>query len=169
MQSEPAIFDRVEMCLVGHPAIDDAHREFDLLLQSMVAAEEAGLGAALDAMLNHAEAHFALEEELMARHDFPARECHAAEHGRVLASIREVSALLREGDADVVRELAQALADWFPGHSDYMDASVANWITKKTAGGAPIVLRRPAARLAPTAQHPTTERLDCVTVALESP
>lgn len=144
MQHETTIFDRADLCLVGHPAIDEAHREFDLLLQAMREATGERLAPALDAMRAHAEAHFALEEELMARHNFPARECHAEEHERVMASIVEVTELLRAGDTGVVHELAQALADWFPGHSDYMDASVANWITRKATGGAPIVLRRPA-------------------------
>lgn len=37
-------------------------------------------------------------------------------------------------------ESLRALADWFPGHSISMDASVANWITKD-----PPALRRAAA------------------------
>lgn len=154
MQDDTTIFDRAELCLVGHPAIDQAHREFDVLLQSLLGAEDVGLAPVLHAVLSHTEAHFALEEELMVRYDFPARECHAAEHQRVLESIREVNAMLRGGDVSVARELAQALAEWFPGHADYMDASVANWVTRKTAGGAPIVLRRPAARTAHAQLNP---------------
>jgi hemerythrin len=97
---------------------------------------------AFDAFVRHPEEHFASEERLMDRYGFPARECHADEHERVMSSVREVRALVAAGDARVGRELAQALADWFPGHSDYMDSAVATWVAKKTVGGAPVVLRR---------------------------
>ena len=66
---------------------------------------------------------------------------------RVLASVREVGALLRQGTSiQVARDLAQALVDWFPGHADYMDASLSQWMNKRSHGGTPVVLRRGAAQ-----------------------
>jgi hemerythrin len=54
-----------------------------------------------------------------------------------------VQALLREpGRAQVVRDLAEALVGWFPGHADYMDAALSHWLAKRSFGGAPVVLRR---------------------------
>ena len=50
--------------------------------------------------------------------------------------------LVAAGDIAVGRGLALALADWFPGHSDYMDAALATWVMKKVANGAPVPLRR---------------------------
>ena len=135
-------FDWDDRYLVGHGVIDATHREFADLLAVLLATDDDGLAAALDALTHHAEAHFALEEQLMERYAFPPRECHTDEHQRVLASVREVGALLAEGDFAVARELADALADWFPGHCDYMDSALAIWVVKKTMQGAPVVLRR---------------------------
>ena len=73
---------------------------------------------------------------------FPARDCHVDEHDKVLASVRDVQQLLAEGDTEVVRELAVALQDWFPGHADYMDSALALWMVKRAHGGAPLVFRR---------------------------
>lgn len=131
--------------LVGHAAIDGDHREFVELVGRLLAAPDGALPQVLDAVARHAEAHFAREEALMERHDCPARDCHADEHGRVLDSLHEVSALVAAGERAVARELAAALADWLPGHCEVMDSAVATWIAKRTVGGAPLVLRRHAA------------------------
>lgn len=56
--------------------------------------------------------------------------------------VRDVQQLLAEGDTEVVRELAVALQDWFPGHADYMDSALALWMVKRAHGGAPLVFRR---------------------------
>lgn len=137
-----AAFEWDDRYLVGLRDIDTAHREFTLLVDALLGADDDALVPALDAFARHAEEHFGTEEQLMERYAFPARECHAEEHAKVLASVHEVRALAAEGDLQTARELAQALADWFPGHTDYMDSAIATWVVKKTAGGAPVVLRR---------------------------
>jgi hemerythrin len=128
--------------LVGHAAIDASHREIAGRVNAMLAADDRTLAHALDAFAHHAEEHFAQEERLMERYQFPATACHREEHERVLASVREVRALVAAGDTDIGRDLARALADWLPGHSDYLDSALAVWVVKKTSNGAPVVLRR---------------------------
>lgn len=135
-------FEWDDRYLVGHQAMDDTHREFASRVSAMLCASDGDFRAALDAFARHAEEHFAFEQKLMERYGFPPRDCHVDEHERVLASVREVLPLVAAGDVDTGRELARALADWFPGHSDYMDASLAAWVVKKVANGAPVVLRR---------------------------
>ena len=97
----------------------------------------------LAAFEEHAVAHFEQEERWMQDTSFPAAQCHAGEHAAVLRSVREVAQMLRDGAAcQVARELAEALAGWFPGHADYMDAALSHWMSKRTHGGLPVVLRR---------------------------
>jgi hemerythrin len=128
--------------LVGHQAIDRTHAEFVELLSAMQRGPDHELPRLLDALAAHIETHFALEERLMREHEFPARECHADEHARVMASVQEVRVDVAAGERHVARELARALADWFPGHSDYMDSALAIWVVKRRTAGAPVVLRR---------------------------
>jgi hemerythrin len=60
-----------------------------------------------------------------------------------MKSVREVRALIAAGgDPATARGLAAALQDWFPGHADYLDSALAQWMVKKQTGGIPIVLRR---------------------------
>ena len=49
------------------------------------------------------------------------------------------------GDFEAGRSLARALADWFPGHADYLDSALAHWMCKKRFGAPPVVLRRSVA------------------------
>ncbi len=49
---------------------------------------------------------------------------------------------MAQGNLEIGRALAQALADWFPEHADYMDSALATWQVKQATNGAPLVFRR---------------------------
>jgi hemerythrin len=54
---------------------------------------------------------------------------------------------VREGrDPAIARSLAEELARWFPGHADYMDAPLSQWMVKRRHGGAPVVIKRNVSR-----------------------
>lgn len=131
--------------LLGHGAMDATHREFVDIVQAMLGAPDDELPALLDDFLNHAERHFDDERKWMLSTEFPAAQCHIDEHDAVLASVHEVRALMAGGGHETTcRALARELSRWFPGHADYMDASLAQWLVKKRAGGIPVVFRRSA-------------------------
>lgn len=141
--------------LLGHPALDAVHEEFVALISDLSAAAEADVPAALLALANHAHEHFATEDEWMLRTAFPARECHLAEHEAVLRSVIGVKARVDAGDIAAARRLAVALAEWFPGHSEYLDAALVHWMCKQQHGGKPVVLRRQLSGHLPV--HPSPE------------
>lgn len=129
--------------LLGYAAMDDTHREFVECIAALQRCTDAALAERLADFARHACAHFEQEEQWMQSTDFPAAQCHADEHAAVLRSVREVEQLLRDGaHRQVARDLTQALVDWFPGHADYMDAALSHWMSKRTHGGVPVVLRR---------------------------
>ena len=135
--------------LLGFAAMDDTHREFVDCVAALQSAGDAELAARLADFEQHAVAHFEQEQRWMDSTAFPAAQCHADEHAAVLRSVHEVQDLLRQGaDCRVVCDLAQALVDWFPGHADTMDAALSHWMSKRAHGGAPVVLRRGAAKAA---------------------
>lgn len=139
----PSAFDWTDAYLLGDAGMDHTHREFVERLDALLRAHEADMLAQLDALIEHIEAHFADENAAMQRTDFPARACHMDEHAAVLRSahgVRERLAL--HGDVQACRRLAQALADWFPAHTDHLDSALAHWLCKLRAGGKPVVLRR---------------------------
>ena len=131
--------------LIGHDSMDATHREFVRIVGAMLSAPDNELGGLLDTFADHAQRHFEEERQSMLATGFPAAQCHIDEHNAVLASVQEVRALLAGGGQEATcRALARELGRWFPAHTDYMDASLAQWLTKKRTGGIPVVLRRPS-------------------------
>lgn len=144
VQEQPFVWN--DEYLVGHPAMDDTHREFVDCLDTLLQAPDEGLPQALDAFIVHARAHFGEEDHWMRTTGFPPRDCHIDEHAKVLASVEEVREILhQQGNVALCRELAQALRDWFPGHVQHLDSALATWLVHRTHGGRPLVFRRKAA------------------------
>lgn len=144
MQDENA-FAWEDRYLLGYGPMDDTHREFVELVDALLTVDDSQLEKTLAEFARHAVTHFEQENAWMETDGFPARDCHVDEHNKVLESVRDVQKLLAEGDTAVVRELAVALKDWFPGHADYMDSALATWMVKRSHGGRPLVFRRQGA------------------------
>lgn len=147
LSGEEQAFGWTDAFLLGFAPMDDTHREFVELVQPMLACPAAELPGHLEAFAEHAHRHFDQERDWMLGTDFPAAQCHIDEHQAVLKSVEEVLALLREGrDPAIARSLAEELARWFPGHADYMDAPLSQWMVKRRHGGAPVVIKRNVSR-----------------------
>ncbi|CAB3727398.1 hemerythrin domain-containing protein [Paraburkholderia rhynchosiae] len=129
--------------LLGYGPMDDTHREFIDCIDAALGASDGEFVIALHALVEHLEQHFSSEKEWMELTEFPAADCHIAEHDAVRRSAHEVVGRLNNGrDVQLGRSFARELARWFPSHADYMDAALAQWIVKRTCGGVPVVVRR---------------------------
>jgi len=128
---------------LGFAAMDAEHQGLVDAIHALRDAPPEHMPAALDSLARHVREHFAHEDAWMAESGFPARDCHAAEHGAVLASFDGVTRRVARGELDAARRLADALADWFPAHADHLDAPLAHWLCKRQYGGTPVVLHRP--------------------------
>ena len=128
--------------LLGEPEMDAVHEQFVAGIALLANAPQHDVADALASLERQATSHFETEDTWMRETDFPARECHINEHAAVSASIAGVRRRVAAGEAAAAYELAQALADWFPGHADYLDSALAHWMCKQRWGGKPVVLRR---------------------------
>ena len=147
LSDEEQAFGWTDAFLLGFAPMDDTHREFVELVQPMLDCPVEELPGHLEAFAEHAHRHFDQERDWMLGTEFPAAQCHIDEHQAVLKSVDEVLALLREGrDPAIARSLAEELARWFPGHADYMDAPLSQWMVKRRHGGAPVVIKRNVSR-----------------------
>lgn len=148
--SSPAASDKfvwTDAYALGYPQMDATHHEFVETVNAMLAASDEDFAKALDAFADHAERHFNQEDKWMNSTGFPAADCHIDEHGAVMKSVREVQELIRSGHErgiEIGRSLAAELVKWFPGHADYLDSALSQWMVKKTHGGVPVVIRRNA-------------------------
>ncbi len=128
--------------LLGYAPIDHVHEEFVEIVGTMLTCPDEEFAGHLDAFAEHAKSHFGAEDTWMTETEFPARECHIDEHAAVMRSVEEVRVIVAQGNVAVGRSLAQELARWFPGHADYLDSALAQWMCKRELGGKPVVIRR---------------------------
>jgi len=113
--------------VLNQPTLDTTHEEFVGLLNDFGTALDEGADAlpAYQALLAHTEAHFAMEEDWMARCGFEAQNCHASQHAMVLNVMREALRYANElGDREPLNILRTELAGWFPQHAEMMDAAL---------------------------------------------
>lgn len=128
--------------LLGYVPMDAHHRKFVDTLNALATAEPGEVGAMLGRFIEATEEHFREENDWMTKHEFPARECHMDEHQAVLNTLHEARGLVAVGRTDFLPGMTAALTEWFPGHADYLDSALAQWMCKKKLGGVPVVLKR---------------------------
>ncbi|MFM2348932.1 MAG: hypothetical protein RL654_3685 [Pseudomonadota bacterium] len=117
-----------DQLLNHHPEMDATHREFvDHLAQVQAALDgpQDALLARYDAMLAHTVEHFAQEDRWMKDLGFTDSNCHSAQHGQVLAVMREVRRQHAEGQSDLIGRLLPELMTWFENHAQAADAGLA--------------------------------------------
>lgn len=113
--------------VLNQPKLDTTHQEFVGLLNAFSDALDGGGDAlpAYHALLAHTEAHFAMEEDWMARCGFDPQNCHASQHAMVLNVMREALRYATElNDREPLNILRTELAGWFPQHAEMMDAAL---------------------------------------------
>lgn len=109
----------------GDNRIDETHEEFVSQLNQLLATPQDQQLPLYQAFLSHTVAHFAQEERWMLATGFAADNCHAGQHATILETMRAVQVHYEGGDTEIITRLAEALAEWFPGHTNSMDAGLA--------------------------------------------
>jgi hemerythrin len=140
--------------VLNQPQLDTTHEEFVGLLNAFGAALDAGEDAlpAYHALLTHTEAHFAMEEDWMARCGFDPVNCHASQHKMVLNVMREALRYATElKDREPLNILRTELAGWFPQHAEMMDAALVFTMDQLGFDPATGKRREPATEGAPSA------------------
>jgi hemerythrin len=109
----------------GDARIDATHQEFVVMINQILATPEDEQLPIYQAFLAHTVEHFAQEERWMLATGFSADNCHAEHHATVLETMRAVKAHYLDTDKHIITRMAEALAEWFPGHANSMDAGLA--------------------------------------------
>ena len=109
----------------GDARMDDTHHEFIDMLNEILATPQDQQLPLYQKFLLHTVKHFAQEERWMVATGFAAENCHAEHHATILETMRAVQSHYEAGDTDIITRLAEALAEWFPGHAASMDAGLA--------------------------------------------
>lgn len=114
-----------ESLRTGDARMDDTHHAFVEMLNRILATPESEQLPLYKDFLAHTVEHFAQEERWMLATGFSADNCHAEHHTTILETMRVIEAHYLDGDTTIITRLAEALAEWFPGHASSMDAGLA--------------------------------------------
>jgi len=115
-----------ETLSVGNAEIDKDHQDlFELLDQLRTAVregqtEKVRLGI-LSELVRRTQAHFALEESVMTRIAYAEAQAHRAEHGKLMAQVRELQDKVAQGDLSLSLSVFQFLYGWLARHIEVKD------------------------------------------------
>ena len=129
---------------LGDDRLDDDHDEIRSLAQGLRSVNASTRLQAFDALHAQVLAHFAMEDALMAPHEFSSKECHVDEHAAVRQSFDEVRVAVEAGRADVAARFADHFLSWLPEHADALDRQLAKLLFYRKTGGAVVMLHRPS-------------------------
>jgi hemerythrin len=75
--------------------------------------------------------HFASEEQLLGRFDYPGLAAHHAEHQHMLGRLAEYAGWLQSRPAGANTEVAQSLRGWFLTHIEGCDQLYGPWLRER--------------------------------------
>lgn len=122
----------------GIPAIDCQHQSLFKALRYLHEAVSDGsvqaeAGVVLDFLEKYARIHFADEETLMQRADFPDLSAHRAEHRSFQLRLHDLRTRYQDETAGVSLETSMLLFEWFRDHILIQDMAFAEFTRKAPA------------------------------------
>ena len=114
-----------ESLTIGDARMDETHQEFVQMINQILATPVDQQLPVYQAFLQHTVAHFAQEDRWMLATGFSAGNCHSEHHATILETMRVVETHYQDNDKTIITRMAEALAEWFPGHTASMDAGLA--------------------------------------------
>ena len=123
--TSPTFMPWTDSLHTGDARMDETHQEFVDMINQILATPEDQQLPVYKAFLSHTAEHFAQEERWMLATGFSADNCHAEHHATILETMRVVEAHYLDSDPTIITRMAEALAEWFPGHANSMDAGLA--------------------------------------------
>lgn len=113
---------------IGDEEIDAQHQQLFRLVNTVLAAKDKEtLTACAMALFQYTREHFAHEEQLMKRLQYPAMAGHLAQHESLITRLSEVAARIANGTLDH-RVLEAFLSDWLLNHIATSDVKLAAYI-----------------------------------------
>jgi len=113
---------------IGDEDIDAQHQQLFKLVNTVLAAKDKGtLTNCAMALFQYTREHFAHEEQLMKRLQYPAMTAHKAQHESLISRLSEVAARIANNTLDH-QVLEAFLSDWLLNHIATSDVKLAAYI-----------------------------------------
>ena len=115
------------------PEIDSQHEALisliNLLHETMLqGADKASLDGLLSQLLEHTQTHFAYEEGLMSRYNYPGYEAHKSEHERLMQHLLDLTDRYKNGDLLLSFAVVLELKGWALVHIEKSDKPLGTFL-----------------------------------------
>lgn len=120
----------------GIKSIDYQHKlmaEYinQFLRNSNTMTSDSAIGDIIQKLLKYTEEHFAYEEELFEKYDFPGKREHLEAHGNLKAKVHEYQERYEKNNIIPTPEMFGFLIDWFLGHIKQVDFKYVDFLKEK--------------------------------------
>lgn len=121
---------------LGLPEIDKQHKRLVALVNELHAAMKLKKGSVtsgkvLDELVRYTETHFAFEEELFDKYEYPDRAAHKKQHADLVRQVNDFKNEFKSGRAGLSMDLMHFLTDWLKGHIMKTDKAYAPFLRDK--------------------------------------
>jgi len=121
---------------LGIPEIDSQHETMislvNLIHETMLqGADKAALDGLLSRLLEHTQTHFAYEEELMSRYNYPGYEAHKSEHNRLMQHLIDLAERYSNGELLLSFAVALELKGWAAVHIEKSDKPLGTFLNNQ--------------------------------------
>ena len=119
----------------GHAKMDADHNGLAELFNLLADAVEKRkgkefYGSALDTIIEHAKAHFDLEEQLMVQHHYPKSDQHKAEHAMLIGQALNYRATFAVDAVESPVAVAHFPEVWLAFHILFSDKDLADFLAR---------------------------------------
>ena len=118
------------------PEIDSQHETMISLVNQLhetmlKGADKTALDGILTQLLEHTQAHFAYEEELMSRYNYPEYEEHKTEHNSLIEHLVDLMARYQKGELLLSFAIALELKGWAVVHIEKLDKPMGTFLNNQ--------------------------------------
>jgi len=115
------------------PEIDSQHETMINLVNQihetmLQGADRAALDGLLSQLLEQTQVHFAYEEELMSRYNYPGFEEHKSEHNSLVQHLVDLTARYKRGELLLSFAVALELKNWAVVHIEQLDKPLGTFL-----------------------------------------
>ena len=116
---------------LGDSEIDAQHQMMFCLVNTLLAAtEKSSLTEAAAHLFKHTQEHFAHEETLMLRMNYPGMKAHVEQHNTLLSKLENVSKIIAGYTLDMA-SFESFLSAWVLNHIETLDAQLVSTIRQQ--------------------------------------
>ena len=131
-----AFLDWSDSYNVGIDQIDRQHKKIVSFLNELYAAMQDGkgndvLGKVLSDLVVYTKTHFATEEKLMERHNYPDFQNHKNVHEKMAAKVLDLNQQFRDGVVTSPIQITNFLKKWLTSHINDTDKKYGPYLASK--------------------------------------